>query len=211
MIKLSERLKACTELVRRGKPLADIGTDHGYAVVYLVENKIVPRAVASDVNEGPLASCSALVKEHGLENKIKCVLSDGLKNIEENEAEDILIAGMGGELISDILENCPYVSKKHLILNPMTHPEILRKWLFENGFCINEDIVVRDGRHSYSILDAYYTGKKKAYTATDLFLGNIKDFSDKDYFLHLLNYLTNKEKGGADYAEVISAIKENIK
>lgn len=211
MIKLSKRLQACADLVRDGASLADIGCDHGYVVVYLAEENKIKSAVASDINEMPLNSCRALVREHCLEDKIRCVLSDGLDMIKDGEAEDILIAGMGGELIADILSRCAYVKKKHLVLNPMTHPELARKWLFENGFEIENDIVVADSKHHYSVLDAYYTGKSAACDSKNIFLGNISDFSDKEYFIHLLNYLKNKEKGGADFSALIDEIEEKIR
>lgn len=207
---LSKRLNACADLVRKGKRLADVGCDHGYVPVYLVEKEIIPSAVACDINEAPLASCRKLVEEYAFEDKIKCVISNGLENVEENEADDVLIAGMGGELIASILSDCSYVNKKHLILNPMTHPELARKWLYDNGFEIENDIIVSEGKHSYSVFDAYYTGIKKKYDEADCFLGNIKDFSDKNYFLHLLSYLRNKEKGGADYADLILKTEEII-
>ena len=210
MINLSKRLQSCADLVRSGKRLADVGCDHGYVPVYLVENEKIPFAIACDVNEAPLLSCKNLVCDYGFENKIKCVLSNGLENVEENEADDVLIAGMGGELIAEILSNCAYINKKHLILNPMTHPELARKWLYENGFEIENDFVVSEGKHSYSVFDAYYTGENKDYTDLDLFLGKISDFSNKDYFIHLLNYLKNKEKGGADYSGLILKIEEKI-
>ena len=211
MIKLSKRLDACASLVRQNTTLADVGCDHGYVPVYLVENGIITRAVASDINVQPLKSCENLVKSEGLEEIIKCVLSDGLNNIDGSEAEDILLAGMGGELIAEILSRCPYVKEKHIIINAMTHPELARQWLFENGFEIKNDLVVKDGRHYYSVLDAYYTGKNTEYKRADLYLGKIEDFSNTEYFVHLLNYLKNKEKGGADCADIICAIEEIIK
>ncbi len=210
MIKLTNRLEACASLVRNGARLADIGCDHGYIPVFLVSKGIIPSAVAADINEGPLSSCMSLVRMSGLENSIKCVLSDGLDSIAEDEIDDILIAGMGGELIADLLSRCPYVKNKHLILNPMTHPELTRKWLYENGFEIDRDFIVADSKHHYSVFDAYYTGINKEKTEADYYLGNIKDFRDGEYFLHLINYLENKQKGGADYSAVISAIKEKI-
>ncbi len=210
MVSLSRRLKACADLVREGKSLADVGCDHGYVPVYLAENDIIESAVASDINEKPLMSCRALVNEHALNGKIKCVLSDGLINVSKDDIDDILIAGMGGELIADILSKCPYVKEKHLILNPMTHPELARKWLYENGFEIENDIVVADSKHHYSVFDAYYTGNAQAPDDVKCFLGKIDDFSDREYFIHLLNYLSNKEKGGKDYSALITLIKEKI-
>ena len=211
MIKLSERLQSCADLVRQGARLADVGCDHGYAVVSLAEKNLIKSAVACDINEKPLVSCKSLVKEYGFEDIIKCVISDGLDNIKEDEVDDILIAGMGGELIASILSKCSYVKEKHLVLNPMTHPELARKWLFENGFEIKNDIIVSDSNHHYSVFDAYYTGEFKPFGDKEIFLGKINDFSDKEYFMHLLNYLKNKEKGGADCYAVISEIERKIK
>lgn len=210
MIKLSNRLSAAAGMVKRGSRLCDVGTDHGYVPVYLLEKGIINSAVACDINKGPLNSCIALVNERGLNEKIKCVLSNGLEKISESEIDDILIAGMGGELIADILSACPYAHKKHLILNPMTHPEVLRKWLYNNGFDIINDIIVCDSKHHYNVFDAVYSGNISEKSTIDYYLGNIKDFSDTKYFTHLLNYLENKQKGGEDYFDIINAIKEKL-
>lgn len=210
MIKLSNRLQACASLVKPNSRLVDVGCDHGYIPVYLVTNDIIPSAVACDINAGPLSSCMGLVNQYDLGDRIKCVLSDGLQNVDGDDIDDILVAGMGGELIADILQKCLYVKEKHIILNPMTHPEIARKWLYDNGFEINRDIIVSDGRHHYSIFDARYTGVAIERTDIDYYLGNIQDFSDKEYFAHLLSYLHNKQKGGADYSFIIKTIEEKI-
>ncbi len=210
MQKLTNRLQACANLVKDGARLADIGCDHGYVPVYLCETGKIKSAVASDVNEGPLNSCKSLVNFSGLNDKIKCVLSNGLQKIDKNEIDDILIAGMGGELIATILGACDYVKEKHIILNPMTHPELARKWLYDNGFEIINDIIVSDSRHHYSVFDAEYSGTFREYTQTDCFLGKINDYSDKEYFVHLLNYLKNKQKSGADYGAVIQEIETRI-
>ena len=213
MIKLSERLKTAADMIRQGSALADIGCDHGYVPVYLVQSGKIKYAVASDINKGPLTSCESLVKENFLEDKIKCVLSDGLENINLDEVDDILIAGMGGELIADILSKGDKnkLKEKHLILNPMTHPEIARKLLYENGFEIQNDIIIKDKKHYYNIFDCFYKGDKTPFNQTDLFLGKIEiNEENKGYFLHLLNYLNNKQKSGEDFGEVICAIEEKI-
>ena len=213
MIKLSKRLKTAADMVRQGSALADIGCDHGYIPVYLVQAGKIKCAVASDINEGPLASCKSLVKENLLEDKIKCILSNGLENVNLDEVDDILIAGMGGELIAEILSygDMNKLSKKHIILNPMTHPEIARQFLFENGFEIKNDVIIKDKKHYYNIFDCFFTGKKTPYTQTDLFLGKIEiNEENKGYFLHLLNYLNNKQKSGENFGEVICAIEEKI-
>lgn len=212
MIKLTQRLLAVARLVREDSSLADIGCDHGFLPVHLVLTGKIKSAVAADINEGPLASCRSLVNEYSLEEKIKCVLSDGLSNISENAVDDIAVCGMGGELIADILSKCPWAKSKdkHFIFNPMTHPEILRKYLCENGFEIGRDIIVKEGRHYYSVFEASYTGSVAEHTESYYYLGNIADFTQKEYFHHLLNYLENKTKSGLDYSKVIADIKEKI-
>lgn len=211
MFKLSKRLSVCADLVHADSRLADVGCDHGYVPVSLIQTGKIKSAIASDIHEKPLLSCKNLVSKMNYSDKIKCVLSNGLDNIESCDVDDILIAGMGGELIADILQKCDFAKEKHLILNPMTHAEIARKWLYDNGFDIIHDILVRDGSHFYCVFDAEYTGCVSSKSQADYFLGNVKDLTDKEYFEHLLNYLRNKERGGADYSEVICAIEDKIR
>lgn len=210
MINLTPRLSAAAQLVREGSVLADIGCDHGFLPVYLLQSGKIKGAVASDVNEGPLNSCRLLVKECGFENEVRCVLSNGLEGISQNDCSDISICGMGAELIVKILSSCSWTEnkEKHFIFNPMTHSEILRRYLCENGFEIQNDIIVKEGNRYYNVLDAYYTGDIVERSEAYYYLGEIKSFEHKEYFYHLLNYLENKEKGGADNQEVICAIKK---
>lgn len=212
MIKLTPRLMAVAELVRQGAVLADIGCDHGCLPVYLLQNDLIKHAVAGDINEGPLSSCRQLVEKENLEDRVCLVLSDGLKNIGTDDYTDVSFCGMGGELIASVLDASKehFSQDKHYIFNPMTHPEILRKYLCENGFEINRDFIVRENNHYYNVLDAYYTGKPYVRDDSYYFLGNITDFTYKEYFHHLLNHLENKMKGGADYSSVIAAVREKI-
>lgn len=212
MISLSPRLFAVAELVRQGAVLADVGCDHGFLPVYLLQNGIIKSAVASDINPGPLSSCEQLVIKEGLQNSVNLVLSDGLRGVDCSSYTDVTFCGMGGELISLILNASKehFSPDKHYIFNPMTHPEILRKYLCDNGFEIVGDFIVREQNHYYNVFDAYYTGKTKAFDESYYFLGNITDFTYKEYFTHLLNHLENKMKGGADYSSVITAIKEKL-
>lgn len=207
---LSNRLSAVASLVKPGSAIADIGTDHGYIPVFLCKAGIIHHAVASDINEGPLSSCKALVEQEDLQHKIKTCLSNGLEGLCCDDFDTVIIAGMGGELISDILSKCAYISEKHIILNPMTHPELTRKFLYDNGFEIKNDLIVQDGHHYYSVFDAEYTGKNIPRNRVDYYLGNITDFSQKEYFLHLLSYLKNKSKSGEDYSDIIAAVEEKL-
>ncbi len=212
MISLSPRLFAAANLVRQGAVLADIGCDHGCLPVYLLQNGIIKSAVASDINQGPLSFCQKLIIKENLQNSVSLVLSNGLCGIDPDSYTDVTFCGMGGELISHILNTSKehFSADKHYIFNPMTHPEILRKFLCDNGFEIGEDFIVREQSHCYNVLDAYYTGEIKKYDELYYFLGNITDFTHKEYFTHLLNHLENKMKGGADYSSVITAVKEKL-
>ena len=209
MIKLSCRLQAVADMVNEGASVVDVGTDHGYIPAYLIKNNIAKSVIACDINEKPLASCKRYISSLGLDDKVKCVLSDGLQSV-DGDYDTVIIAGMGGELIAQILENAENIRHCRLIINPMTHPELVRKWLFDNGFCIENDIVVADLKHHYSVLSAHYTGKIQEKSEVDYFLGEISDFSDREYFEHLLVYLKNKQKSGVDYSDVISAIEGKI-
>ena len=212
MIKLSRRLAAAAELVRPCESFADIGCDHGYLPAYLVQNNIVKKAYACDINEGPLSKCREVAEQEGVAGKITCILAPGLLGLNESDAREIAICGMGGELIADIIAECPFVKSKdvHFVLNPMTRQHVLRRRLCESGFEIGRDIIVAEGRHYYNVFEASYTGKIVRHDESYYFLGNIKDFSNREYFEHLLNFLENKQKGNADYSEVISAIKEKL-
>lgn len=213
MFELTQRLSAVALLVRENRSLADIGCDHGFLPVYLLMKGRITKAFACDINEGPLNFCRALVARYGLEDKVKCVIGDGLKCLGEDDAQDIAVCGMGGELIVKILSECPWIknASKHFIFNPMTHPEILRKYLCENGFEIGTDKIVKEGRHYYVVFDAVYTGVLIPRPESYYYLGNITDFAGGEYLAHLLKYLENKEKGGARLSEVISAVKEKMK
>lgn len=210
MVKLSPRLMAVCSLVKDNSRVADVGTDHGYIPVFLYQNAVIKSAVASDIHIGPLRSCERLVSQEMLCDVIKVCQSDGLENLSPNDFDTIIIAGMGGELITDILSKCTYINEKHIIVNPMTHPELVREFLYNNGFEIANDLIVKESKHCYSVFDAEFSGKVTTKSRIDYYLGNITDFTNKEYFIHLLNYLNNKSKSGEDLSDVITAVKEKI-
>lgn len=174
-MKLDSRLMAIANLVRKDKIFADIGTDHAYLPVYLVEKGIINKAIAADLRIGPLENAKLAVESYNYSDKIELRLSDGLDNIKENEVEEIAVAGMGGLLISSFIERTNWLknSNIHLILQPMTHVEELRKALFDNGFIIDNEVVAEDDDKLYIIVSAYYYGDTTAYTELDLILGRI--------------------------------------
>ncbi len=153
---LSPRLRSIAKLVKADSIVGDIGTDHGYIPVYLVENKIANKVIASDVNEGPLENANKTISLYKLQNCIETRLGNGLETIKPNEIDTVIIAGMGGELISEILGNNREVTDTitNFILQPMSEQASLRKWLEQNGFVITYERLAKEGEKIYEIIVA---------------------------------------------------------
>lgn len=198
MIKLDARLKMAAEEVRPGKRIADIGTDHAYLPAFLIENNICPSAIAADIGKGPLENARKVTStSKDLSDRIELRLSDGLKEIKEDEVDDIVIAGMGGILIAEILTAAPWVKdeNKRLILQPMSHAEDVRKYLCENGFEIIKEKACTDGRHNYIIIVAEFRNKE----------------NDKDeafYYKGLIQYDESEDAQKYHNARMASLIKK---
>ena len=168
---LGARLQKCADFVREGKKLADIGTDHGYVPVCLLQSGKIPFAVAVDVHKGPLESAMNNASRCGVADKMHFVCGDGLHGVLPDEAEDIVIAGMGGELIARLLEKCPWVKNGvNLVLQPMTKWDVLRKWLYDNGFEVKKELACTEGQFAYSVMQAVYTGKTPSHDCDDRYL-----------------------------------------
>lgn len=161
-LELKPRLNMAAQMVRRGVCVADIGTDHAYLPTALILDGAVPCAIAADLRKGPLDNAEATVNTYGIADKVQLRRSNGLRNILPDEADDIVIAGMGGILISEILEDAPWVKneKYKLILQPQSHDEIVRRWLWKNGFEIVEEASCIDDKKPYICMSAVYTGKQ---------------------------------------------------
>lgn len=148
-MEIGKRLKMIASMVDNNSDcIADIGTDHGYIPVYLVKNSICKRAIASDINKGPLKKARINIEMESCENKIQCRLGAGLSTLKPSEADGIVIAGMGGNLIRDIIEDDKEIFKnlKFAVLQPAQNPEILRRYVYESGYkIIDEDICIDDG------------------------------------------------------------------
>ncbi len=206
-IKLDDRLSKVASLVRNGKRVADIGTDHGYLVAYLVENGICPEGIAADLRKGPLENARQTVIQQGLSDKIRLILSDGLMNIPEDDCDDIVIAGMGGNLIAEILEKAPWVKNEniHIVAQPMTHAEVLRQWFTDNGFKIIQEKTATDGKRYYCIISAVYTSASETHGLSYIYTGEIKPETDTDinYLKKILTAMSKK------YNALMSADKED--
>ena len=116
---ISERLKAVAGMVTKGKKVADIGTDHGYVPIYLVENSICSKVYAMDINEGPLKIADKNIAIHGLSDKIETIQSNGMEKLKDNMVDGAIISGMGGDLIVDILSRGKNIKGiNELVLSP---------------------------------------------------------------------------------------------
>ena len=170
------RLLSAIPYLRTGGVVADIGTDHAYLPIELCRRSICRRAVACDINEGPINAARANIRAAGLSDRIDTLCTDGLHGVEPYAPDDILIFGMGGELIVRILREAPWVRNDRigLILQPMSRAEILRRYLWENGFEIRGEPLPRADR-LYQTICARYTGNAETFDEADLLVGR-EDF-----------------------------------
>lgn len=217
---INKRLRKCAELVRDGAVLADVGTDHAYLPIFLLEEGKIERAVLSDINKGPLDRAYDNVREANLVDKTELVLTDGAAALEGKGITDYTIAGMGGELIASIIENAPHLKDEgiSLVLQPMSRPEALRSYLYENGFSIDMEEYVFDEGKYYVAMRASYTGVYELISSADAHFGKEEFFKQPispdmlAYMMRaknaLLRIVDGKASGGADSDEEKELIAE---
>lgn len=154
---LSPRLLACCGFVAPGDRVADVGCDHGYLGIHLLENNIAGYVYAGDVNEGPLQSAVSNAKKYGVADRISFYLSDGVRNF-PRDFDTMVCAGMGADTMVSILEAAPWLkdSLYRLILQCQSKVHYLRRYLSENGWRITEETVLRDGRFLYTVMEVVY-------------------------------------------------------
>lgn len=219
-VQLTPRLSAAASLVKGGGIVADIGTDHGYLPVYLIQQNKISGAIAADIKKGPLENAAKTVSKYGLSDKISLRLSDGLNGFNENEADEIVFAGMGGTLIAEKLKETPWIKnpKIHFVFQPQSRAEDLREFLYSNGFVIGEEIAVKEDERYYITFDAVYTGEIREFTPADCFIGKLpKTQEAKMHIQKQLNrlqkkYTATEEIGKTDKElfEVIGRLNEFI-
>ena len=172
---LQPRLQLLADMVPAGSRLADVGTDHGYLPVYLLQQGRISRAIASDIVDGPLQHARQTAAEYEVDG-IDFRLCPGLDAIAPHEADTVVIAGMGGETIQAILTAAPWTADgSHLLLlQPMTKVEYLRKWLVDNGYAFTEERLVWDKDHLYPVF-AVRGGTQPPLTAAQQYGGVLLD------------------------------------
>ncbi len=215
---LDARLLCVASMVRDGACLADIGTDHAYLPVHLMQTGRIERAIAADIGEGPAASARANVADAGLQDAIGVRVCDGLCGIAPDEVSDIVIAGMGGETIIHILSEAPWVcdTRLRLILQPMTKTVELRRWLYEHGFAMDEEHLVRDGRHLYNVMAVRFSGEPFDGSAIVPYVGALDREEGQLYFRRQCDYLQKRIGGlrvaGRDgEAAALQAVLDTLK
>lgn len=154
MIKLSERLKIIANEIEAGETVADIGTDHGFLPIFLWENKISPKVIMSDISSGSLKKAEDNCKELYPYETFDLRLGNGIEVLTDKEVDNIVIAGMGGILMTEILGSDIKKAKgfKKIVLQPRNNIGFLRHWLLNNGFSVSNEQLVREGKYICEVL-----------------------------------------------------------
>lgn len=172
---LSDRLEAVYNMIDKTDCLADIGTDHGYIPIKAILEGKCKRAIASDIKKGPIDVALKNIKKYGFIDKIDLRLGPGLSTLKEGEANTIVIAGMGGNLIAEIINADINIAKNAevLILQPVQYPEVLRKELQNMNFYIEDENIIKDQNKYYHILKVHYGDRNEYSQEAEYFVGPI--------------------------------------
>ncbi len=214
-IPISRRLLACCDFVRPGDRVADIGCDHGYLSIYLLHHNIASSVIAADINKQPLQSAVANAEKFGVGAHISFCLSDGVRNI-PRDFDTLVCAGMGGDTMISILSAAPWLKdpRYRLILQCQSKTPMLRRYLSENGFAIHQEIVLRDGRFLYTVMEIVYCPEDSALSVGQQYFSPALKENDtpetREYYERLLFSLERAIRGRGEKAdpEMIAALNE---
>lgn len=217
-IKLTNRLQTVANLVNKGGVVADIATDHGFLICWLAQQNLIKKGYACDINPLPLASAQSTIDTFGVAEKVETVLTDGLIGLEDKSLTHAVIAGVGGELITEMLDNSSWVKEQKvtLILQPMTREYFLREYLYLNGYEIMEEQGVICGDFSYTGMRVVYTGVVKKINPHFAWSGMLWDKTDEgsiSYLKSKLDRLIKMEPSfteGDGYKEMLESWKERF-
>ena len=188
---LSKRLTTIASLVPAGSRVADVGADHGYTPIYLVKNGIAVSAIAMDVRKGPLSRAAEHVQEYGLEDKIELRLSDGLDELQAGEADAVIISGLGGPLMIDMLTRGHEVAKtvSTFVLSPQSDIPGVRVYLREQGYRVDKELFMKDEGKYYTVMVVTHGDSEPGRYIDDLFGRELLDSKDPT----LLEYLKKEQ------------------
>lgn len=220
---LSKRLETIASLVPFGARVCDIGTDHGYLSIELISRGDIKTVISTDINEKPLLRAKKNIERVGVVG-IDLRLCDGLLGIKPDEVDTAVIAGMGGEVIAGILGNGAQIAKKvRLILQPTTSPEVLRRFLFDNGYSILSETALSENGKVYSVIVCEFDGKMADNEDYMCFIGKVNPDTDDGYLYikkqydrcckcaEALKNITDKEKEYQYYNSVAVALGDILK
>lgn len=198
--KLDQRLAVIASLVRDGVRCADIGTDHGYLIAWLAAVGRIRAGYACDINKKPLEKAAFTLSAYGVTNTIKLLRCNGLAGLHEGDVDDIVIAGMGGELIWSIIDSAEWTRdpQLHFLLQPMTKPERLRRSLYKAGFEITKEHAVISGGFPYTVMEVSYTGVQQEIDMVFAYTGKLlHDDSEaaKSYLTKTARLIREKVEG----------------
>jgi tRNA (adenine22-N1)-methyltransferase len=185
-MQISKRLGAVAALVTKNKCVADIGCDHAYTSIYLVENGIASKVIACDINKGPLQRAKENIARYGYSSVIETRLSDGAKKIEPGEIDTLLVTGMGGGLVVKILSDSKEVVEacSELILQPQSEIFLVRKYLHEIGYQIAEENMIIDEGKYYVMMRAIKADCQQRYSNEVSYQYGAKLLENKNEILH---------------------------
>ncbi|QLY78647.1 tRNA (adenine(22)-N(1))-methyltransferase [Clostridium intestinale] len=209
-MELSKRLMCIVNNMDNCESMIDVGTDHGYIPIYAVKNKICTRAIASDINRGPKEKAESNVRFEGISDKIQCRLGAGLSTVKLGEVEAAIIAGMGGNLIRDIIvQDIKKVQKfEYMILQPAQNAEILREFLYKGPFDILKEDLVIDENIFYEVFKVKYNKNKidEVKVKEDSFYYELSTRLIEDKHPLIKDFIQNKLDR---YKAILSFIKED--
>ena len=204
-IPLSSRLLACSSFIKNGDRVADIGCDHGYLGIYLLEQKIASCVIAADINPMPLQCAKNNAAKYGYTDKMSFYLSDGVKTVPQ-DFDSMICAGMGADTIISILDNAPWLKseKYRLILQCQSKTQMLRQFLSAQGWYINQESILRDGRFLYTVMEVIWKPDAPRLTMAQCYLSpallSNQTAELKEYYKWLLNGLSIKADHKTDPA-----------
>lgn len=210
-MEISYRLKCISNMVDPCDKVIDVGTDHGYIPIHLIKNGVCTEVIASDINKGPVEKAEKNVSLEGLKSKITCRLGGGLTVVKPREVDCAIIAGMGGNLIRDIIEDSLEVFKEldFVVLQPVQNPEILRKYLYESGYNIIDEELCEDEGKFYEIIKVAYSDRPQVlepiyYEISSLLIEKKHPLLEKyiefklDKYRKILEYLKDNSEATQD-------------
>jgi tRNA (adenine22-N1)-methyltransferase len=201
IMELKGRLKAVADFVKPCETLCDIGTDHAYIPIYLINNKVCRYCIATDIRKGPLKKAKNNILKNKLQEHIEVRQGYGLATVSMDEADTVIIAGIGGNLINEILSRGrdKAIKVKSFVLQPMNAIEKTRMWLLENGYCITKERLQKEGEKIYNVIEAVWNNK--IYKQDDIYyyigekLIECNDPLLLQYIRNNINRLDKKIKG----------------